>query len=52
MKDVHNQLVLASCYQGNLTYVVPDFIVVSDLFGRMEALLKDQQSGICDWGLN
>lgn len=52
IKDINGQLMLASCYQGQLVYVVPENAVISELFGRMEALVRDTESGICDWGLN
>ncbi|CAL6065314.1 ABC_transporter family protein [Hexamita inflata] len=52
MKEIGQGLVLASCYQGSLVYIIPENVVISELFGKMEGLVKDLESGICDWGLN
>jgi len=51
-KDISSALGLVSCYQGQMTYVVPESMVISELFGKMEALVRDGESCICDWGLN
>ena len=52
IKDINSGLVLASCYQGQMVYGVPENVVISELFGKMEAMVRDTESGICDWGLN
>ncbi|CAL6087059.1 ABC_transporter family protein [Hexamita inflata] len=50
--EISQGLILASCYQGSLVYIIPENVVISELFGKMEGLVKDLESGICDWGLN
>ncbi|CAL6005865.1 ABC_transporter family protein [Hexamita inflata] len=50
--EISQRLILASCYQGSLVYIIPENVVISELFGKMERLVKDLESGICDWGLN
>ena len=52
IKDIDPGLVLVSCYQGQMVYVVPENTIISELFGKMEMIVRDTESGICDWGLN
>ncbi|KAH0576489.1 ABC transporter family protein [Spironucleus salmonicida] len=50
--DVSRGLILTSCYQGQMVYAVPPELKVSMIFGEMETLMKNPDSGISDWGLN
>ncbi|CAL6107183.1 ABC_transporter family protein [Hexamita inflata] len=50
--EIGQGLILASCYQGSLVYIIQEYVIISELFGKMEELIKDPESGICDWGLN
>ncbi|CAL6080536.1 ABC_transporter family protein [Hexamita inflata] len=51
-QKISKELILASCYQGTLVYIVPQQTKISDLWRKMEELIQDRENGISDWSLN